>query len=726
MKVTARWRRAAERTAAGYEVQLGDPVSPGAPMQSEEPTVPLDLADPSLYLNRELSLVEFHRRVLAQANDESVPLLERMRFCTIFSSILDEFFEVRVAGLKQGAALGIGARGPDGLEPGEVLRSISERVHALVEEQYALLNDVLFPSLREEGIRVLKRTELTRRQTEWVEDYFVTQVLPVLTPLGLDPAHPFPNVQNKGLNFIVTLRGQDAFGRASGTAIVQVPRSLPRLIALPTELSGAHFDFVMISAVIHSHIGKLFPGMRVTGCHQFRVTRNSDLWVDEEEIDDLLSALKMELPHRQFGAAVRLEVADNISRTKVRFLVDHFDLSEDDVYRVNGPVNLHRLSSLLDMVDRPDLKFKPFNQGLPRRIGQKANLFDIVRGRDVLLLHPFQSFAPVMELGRQAADDPDVLAIKQTLYRTGADSPVVDALIDAARSGKDVTAVVELRARFDEADNIRLATRMQEAGVNVVYGVVGYKTHAKVLLIVRREGGMLRRYVHLGTGNYHHKTARLYTDVSLMTADADIGADVHALFSQLTGLGRVVEHHKLLQSPFTLHAGRAALIDAEAEAARAGEPSGITLKMNSLTEPVLIQALYRASQAGVPIRLVIRGVCRLRAGVPGVSETIEVRSVVGRFLEHSRIYRFHAGGQDAVWCSSADFMERNMFRRVETCFPILDPVAKARVLEEGLEPYLLDDTNAWRMRSDGLYERCIQGDTPFNAQQTLMAALERR
>jgi len=682
---------------------------------------------PDLFLNRELSLVEFQRRVLAQARDETVPLLERLRFCTIFSSIVDEFFEIRVAGLKQGVALGLGGQGPDGRGPAEVLREVSDRLHGMVAEQYELLNEELLPALRSEGIRVVKRGELTRDQAAWVEDYFATQALPVLTPLGLDPAHPFPNVQNKGLNFIVSLKGDDAFGRDSGIAIVQVPRCLPRLIRLPVELSEGPADFVMISAVIHAHVGKLFPGMAVTGCHQFRVTRNSDLWVDEEEIDDLLSALKMELPGRQYGHAVRLEVADNISLRKVRFLVEQFDLTEADVYKVRGPVNLHRLSSLVDMVDRPDLKFRPFAQGVPDSFGPKAELFDIIRRGDVLLHHPFQSFAPVMELIRQAAEDPDVLAIKQTLYRTGADSPVVDALHNAARSGKDVTVVVELRARFDEADNIRLATRLQEAGANVVYGVVGYKTHAKVLMIVRREGGVLRRYVHLGTGNYHHKTARIYTDFSLMSCDPELGADVHALFSQLTGLGRVVEHKLLLQSPFSLHPATMAAIEGEADAARQGRPSRIVAKMNSLTEPGLISALYRASQAGVPITLIVRGVCRLRPGIEGVSETIEVRSVVGRFLEHSRIFWFHADGEEAVWCSSADWMERNMFRRVETCFPIRGEDAKGRVLAEGIECYLRDDANAWTLQPDGTYVRPPIADAgaPFSAQSHLAELLGR-
>jgi polyphosphate kinase len=685
-----------------------------------------DLTDPAFYLNRELSLVEFQRRVLAQANEPSVPLLERLRFCTIFSSIIDEFFEIRVAGLKQGAALGLGARGPDGMEPAEVLAHISDRLHAMVDEQYHLLSHVLLPELRKKGVRVVKRGELTADLAKWVKGYFCAQVLPVLTPLGLDPAHPFPNVQNKGLAFIVSLEGDDAFGRTSGVAIVQVPRCLPRLIHLPLELSEGPDDFMMLSGVVHAHVGMLFPGMTVTGCHQFRVTRNSDLWVDEEAIDDLLSALKMELPGRQYGNAVRLEVADNISASNVDFLVDHFGLATHDVYKVNGPVNLHRLEALCNMVERPDLKYRPFAPGVPDVIGPKADLFDIVGKRDVLLHHPYQSFAPVLELVRQAAEDPNVLAIKQTLYRTGADSPVVDALIDAARAGKDITVVVELRARFDEADNIRLATRLQEAGANVVYGVVGYKTHAKVLMVVRREGGKLRRYVHMGTGNYHHRTARFYTDFSLMSANTQLGEDLHALFMSLTGLGRATKQVELLQSPFTLHRRTVELIVAEAAAAARGEEAWIKAKMNSLTEPELIQALYRASQAGVSIVLIVRGVCRLRPGIPGVSENIEIRSIVGRFLEHSRVFRCCAGGKGIVYCSSADWMERNMFRRVETCFPVLDDACRARVADEGLETYLRDDAAAWVLQQDGTYcRREVVGTEPFNAQQHLMEALGR-
>jgi polyphosphate kinase len=463
----------------------------------------------------------------------------------------------------------------------------------------------------------------------------------------------------------------------------------------------------MISAVIHSHVGKLFPGMRVTGCHQFRVTRNSNLWVDEEEIDDLLRALKMELPHRQYGAAVRIEVADNCTAGKIAFLSHQFELSDADIYQVNGPVNLHRLSSLYDMVDRPDLKFPPFGQGLPAAIGIKGDLFEIIRAGDVLLHHPYQSFSPVLELARQAAIDPDVLAIRMTLYRTSADSPIVDSLILAAQSGKDVTAVVELRARFDEAVNIRMATRLQEAGANVVYGIVGYKTHAKVLMVVRREGALMRRYLHLGTGNYHPGTSRAYTDVGLLTCDETIGRDLHTVFTQLTGLGRLVPLDRLLQSPFTLHARLIELIDFEASEARAGRPARIQARMNALTEPKVIRALYRASQAGVSIDLIIRSICRLRPGVPGVSDRIQVRSIVGRFLEHSRVFRFHHGGDEMLLCGSADWMERNLLRRVEVVFPVEDPEIRARVVHEALDLYFADNVQAWEAHPDGTYSRVV-------------------
>jgi len=684
------------------------------------------LSDHALYVNRELSLVQFHKRVLAQAKDPGTPLLERMRFLTIVSSILDEFYEVRVAGLMQGLALDVANTGPDGMLPAEVLAEIAVQAHETVNEQYRMLNDELLPELAEQGIRLLRRQQLNKEQREWMTRYFCEQALPVLTPLGLDPAHPFPNVQNKGLNFIVEVEGRDAFGREAELAVVQVPRCLPRLIRLPEELSDQPYAFVMISSVIHANMHQLFPGMAVKSCHQFRVTRNSDLWVDEEESDDLLRSLKMELPRRNYGDAVRLEVADNCDARKVEFLLSQFGLDASHLFQVNGPVNLHRLAALYGAVDRTDLKYQPFVPSLPPRVEPKTDLFRVIREGDVLLHHPFQSFSPVLELLNQAAADPDVLAVKMTLYRTGVDSPVTDALVDAARAGKAVTVVVELRARFDEAANIRLATRLQAAGANVVYGVVGYKAHCKILLIVRREGDKLRRYVHMGTGNYHPGTTRFYTDLALLTCKPEYGEDLHHVFALLTGLGRAARLNKVLVSPFTLADTVVRLIDKEADAARAGKPARIEAKLNALIDPRVIQALYRASQAGVQIELHVRSLCRLRPGLPGVSDNIRVFSTVGRFLEHTRVYRFHAGGQDHIYLASADWMERNLYRRVETAFPIEEPALKARVVREIFDTYARDDQQTWQMTAEGTYApRAPLGDEPFSAQSALMQVLAR-
>jgi polyphosphate kinase len=685
----------------------------------------VDLTDPKYYINRELSLVEFNRRVLAQATDENTPLLERMRFLCIASRNLDEFFEVRVAGLKQQLEFGsMQPLGPDGLNAHETLIPISERVHGLVDEQYRIFNDVLLPELAEHGIQFLKREQWQGKVADWIRRTFRNDVLPVLSPLGLDPAHPFPQVLNKSLNFIISLEGKDAFGRDSGIAIVQAPRSLPRLMQLPEELTGGKFDFVFLSSVIHEYVDDLFPGMKVTGCYQFRVTRNSDLFVDEEEVDDLLHALQGEFSSRRYGAAVRLEVADTCPEGMANFLLGEFDLGPEDLYRVNGPVNLSRLMALPDMVEEPSLCYPPYTPRLPAQLMRAGNIFDVLRNGDILLHHPYESFLPVIDFVRQAASDPNVLAIKQTLYRTGPDSQLVDALVEAARAGKEVIVVVELRARFDEEANIQLATRLQEAGAQIVYGVVGHKTHAKLLLVVRREGKRLRRYAHLGTGNYHAQTARLYTDFGLMTADRAICEDVHNLFIQLTGLGRASRLKKLLQSPFTLHKTMISYIDREAEHARAGRDARVMAKMNSLVEPQVIEALYRASQAGVKVDLIVRGICCLRPGVAGVSDNIKVISVVGRLLEHHRVFFFHNDGDGQLLCSSADWMNRNFFRRVEACFPIEEPSLYQRVFEEGLSIYLSDNMQAWRLQSDGSYKRERQGNAkPRSAQAKLLAQL---
>jgi len=681
-----------------------------------------DLKNPDLYINRQLSLLEFNHRVLAQAVDTENPLLERLKFLCIASSNLDEFFEIRVAGLKQALEMGSVQAGPDNRTPQEVLREVSSRAHELVTEQYAILNDELTPALAGADIRFLRRSEWTGRQQSWIREYFEDSLLPVLSPLGLDPAHPFPQVLNKSLNFIVSLEGKDAFGRNSGMAVVQAPRALPRLIRLPADIEGnGPCDFVFLSSIIHAHVNDLFPGMNATGCYQFRVTRNSDLYVDEEEVDDLLRAMEGELPSRRYGDAVRLEVAANCPEPMANYLLEEFELGREDLYQVNGPVNLNRLLAVYDLVDRPDLKYPAFTPGLPADLGHTGDMFKALRRQDILLHHPFESFAPVIEFLRQAAQDPEVLAIKQTLYRTGPDSVLVDHLVAAARAGKEVTVVVELRARFDEEANIKLANRLQEAGAHVVYGVVGHKTHAKMILVVRREGRRLQHYVHLGTGNYHSRTARLYTDYGLFSASEDMGEDVHRVFLQLTSLGKVSRLTRLLESPFTLHEGMLAKIARETGHAEAGRPARIIVKANSLVEARTIQALYAASRAGVEVDLIIRGMCSLRPGVPGVSENIRVRSVIGRFLEHTRVFYFANDNEPELYCSSADWMERNFFRRVETAFPVDQPELRDRVLAD-LECYLRDNTQAWQLGADGNYTRLrpAEGEGAYSAQTELL------
>jgi polyphosphate kinase len=686
--------------------------------------LPETLKQPELFLNRELSLLEFNRRVLAQSLDATIPLLERLRFLCISSTNLDEFFEIRVARLQEQVVSGSVQAGPDNLLPQDVLKQISTIAHQQVGEQYRVLNEVLIPELERERIRFVRRTEWNAEQEAWVRHYFEHELLPVLSPLGLDPSHPFPRILNKSLNFIVALKGVDAFGRRGGVAVVQAPRSLPRLIQMPKECATGPHDFVFLSSIIHTHVNDLFPGMEVVGCYQFRVTRNSELFVDEEEIDDLLLAVEGELHSRRYGDTVRLEAADNCSEDMAGYLMNKFDLTPDFLFQVNGPVNLNRLLAIYDMVDRPDLKFPAFTPSLPRRLTRNKNLFEIIRQGDILLHHPFESFAPVVDFVRQAAADPQVLAIKQTLYRTGPDSAIVAALVDAARAGKEVTVVIELRARFDEEANINLATVLQEAGAHVVYGVVGYKTHAKMILVVRRERTRLRHYVHLGTGNYHDRTARLYTDFGLLTCDDAIGDDVHKLFLQLTSIGRSGRLQKLLQSPFTLHKGLMERIEREANNARAGKTARIRAKMNALVEPHIIQALYTASQAGVQIDLIVRGICCLRPGLPGVSENIRVRSIIGRFLEHTRVYWFYNDGKEEVWLASADWMDRNFYRRVEVAFPIEIKTLRERVIKESLGFYLADNIQAWVLTSDGNYRRLSpDGQEPASAQGMLLREL---
>ena len=676
-------------------------------------------------LNRELGILGFNERVLSQAADTAVPLLERLRFICITSSNLDEFFEVRMAGMQEQMRDNPGSLSPDGMSLQHVYDLVVERAHRLVHQQYVMLQKTVFPALESEGIYFHGAESWSEAQTDWARDYFQNELLPVLTPIGLDPAHPFPRVLNKSLNFVVELEGKDAFGRQAMMGIVQAPRALPRLVRMPEALSGYPHGFVLLSSLMQHFVNALFPHLIVRSCNQFRITRNSELFVDEDEITNLRVALQGELPARHLGNAVRLEVSAETPPHMIRRLLDESELNDRDCYRVNGPVNLVRLMQLPEMVDRPDLKFVPHIPAVPKAIAAASNMFDAIDQGDILLHHPYESFQPVLELLLQAAKDPQVVAIKQTIYRTGTDSPLMDALMQAARNGKEVTVVVELLARFDEETNMNWASQLEAVGAHVVYGVVGHKCHAKMMLIVRRvpQGGkmVLRRYVHLGTGNYHPRTARLYTDFAVMTSDQQVCGDVHHVFQQLTGIGGELHLHQLWQAPFTLCPNLIQAIRAEADNAREGKKARIVAKMNALLEPSVIIELYEASQAGVKIDLIVRGVCALKPGVEDLSENITVRSIVGRFLEHHRIFYFYAGGEEKVYLSSADWMDRNLFRRVEVAFPVNDRRLKRRVIAEGLSVFLGDNQAAWLMQSDGHYKRRRPGKSTRNAQLGLLA-----
>ncbi|AZY48447.1 polyphosphate kinase 1 [Bordetella avium] len=683
--------------------------------------------DEPLLLNRELSLLKFNERVLAMAENPDTPLLERLRYVCIVSSNLDEFFEIRISSLKEQQRQSPKVVGPDGRTPDQAFEEVQVAVHRLVARQYDLLNDQILPRLQKEGIVLHHASEWNEEQLAWAHELFNRDVMPLLTPIGLDPAHPFPRVYNKSLNFIVALSGADAFGRQASIAVVQAPRALPRLIKMPSELSGHPEGYVLLTSLLRAFVGELFPGLEMLGCYQWRVTRNSDLFVDEEEVTNLRHALQGELSQRNFGAAVRLEI-DKLTPPELEsFLQREFSLTPADTYRVNGPVNLSRLMQLCNVATRPELLFPSYLAPVPApldRIEDKpAELFAAVAERDRLLHHPYQSFQPVIDFLTAAALDPDVMAIKQTIYRTGEDSELMKILLAAARAGKEVTVVVELMARFDEQTNINWAARLEEVGAHVVYGVVAHKTHAKMALVLRREKGRLRRYAHLGTGNYHPRTARLYTDFGLLTADPRLCEDMDKVFGQLTGLGARRELKALLQSPFTLHQGMIDLIRAEARAAKAGRRARIMAKMNSLLEEEVIAELYKASQAGVKIDLIVRGVCALRAGVPGLSQNIRVRSIVGRFLEHSRVFYFYADGQETTYLSSADWMDRNFFRRVEVAFPIYDKSLKKRVIDEAFTFALRDNQLSWQQRADGDYTRVQSRRPPFNVHQYLMEKL---
>lgn len=673
------------------------------------------------YINRELSLLEFNRRVLDQAADDSIPLLERLRFLCISSTNMDEFFEVRVASYKQLAEIGAPAPGADKLSPQQILEEIRQRVRLLVWQQYEMLNKVIIPEFANESIFFPLSDDWTPEQRSWLKDFFRKEIVPVLTPLTLDPSRPFPRLLNKSLNFVLRLKGKDAYGRRRHRAVVQAPRSLPRVIKLPPELcdeGSAHFVF--LSSIIHDHVDELFPGLKVEGCYQFRVTRNSNLYVDEEEVEDLVRSLEGQLAASRYGAAVRLEISHDCPDDLTDFLLDHFSLERDDMFTVDGPVNLNRLAKVCEMAERPDLLYQPFTPGLPKELKTDESIFTVLRNQNILLHHPFQSFTPVIDFIASAAKDPNVLAIKQTLYRTGSDSAIVNQLVKAARAGKEVTAVIELMARFDEAANISLANQLQEAGAHVVYGLVGYKTHAKMSLVVRRESDEVRRYVHLGTGNYHPGTARLYTDYGYLSADQELGEDVHKVFMQLTSLTLAANLKQITTSPFQLFDSMIERIEREKQHAKNGKHARMIIKINSLIEQQIIDALYDASQAGVKIDLIVRGICGLRPGIPGLSENIQVRSIVGRFLEHTRAYYFYDDGEEDVLCASADWMDRNFFRRTETCFPIRKGSIKKRVIRD-LQLYLADNTQAWVLDASGRYYRTEPGEgEPVSAQSSLL------
>ncbi|HET7538038.1 MAG TPA: polyphosphate kinase 1 [Candidatus Didemnitutus sp.] len=676
-----------------------------------------------VYFNRELSWLAFNRRVLEQAESESNPLLERVKFLAIVASNLDEFYEIRVAGLLQQTDSNSGEPSIDGLTPREQLREISTGVAALVKEQYKCWHELLVPALAKEKIAFKNGSQLEPSERNWVQAYFHRTVHPVLTPLAIDQSHPFPQLGNKTLNILVSLENPDTPEQDNLIAILPVPRSLPRIIQLEPDSKGPQ-RFIFLSEIIKLHAAALFPGYSVTGAHAFRITRNSDLYIDEEEVENLLKKIEEELRNLRRGAAVRLEIESDIAEPLFNTLCEYLKVSGDCVFKLGGPLNLLRMMALPDLIDRPDLKYPPFAPVEMPYLHTRAQLFDLIRERDVMLHHPYESFAPIVEFIEQAARDPEVLAIKQTLYRTSGDSPIVRALIDASRNGKQVTALVELKARFDEANNIKWARELEEAGVHVVYGLVGHKTHCKCSLVVRAEPDGLRRYVHLGTGNYNPKTARLYTDLGLLTAREDITAEVAQLFNALTGFGRTPEFKHLIVAPFNLHSRIQELIAAEAANAAAGKPARIIAKMNKLVDPVTIDNLYAASQAGVQIDLIVRSTCCLAPGVKGLSENIRVRNIVGRFLEHDRIYFFENGGASLLFCGSADWMTRNFFRRVEVLFPIYDPELRHRIIADIVPSYLRDTEDARVLQPNGHYVPAVraEGAPSFSAQKYFMAS----
>jgi polyphosphate kinase len=669
-------------------------------------------------LSRDKAILEFNRRVLAQAQRVDVPLLERLRYICIVSSNLDEFFEVRYADMLEASR----THGT-GIDP-EYLKEVAHEAHDLVEEQYQIFNEVVGPALRDAGVHILNHAHRNEAQRAWVADFFHKQVQPLLVPIGLDPSHPFPQVANKTLNFIVRLGGRDAFGRDNDIAIVRIPRVLPRVIRLPADLAPGTQSFVLLSSVIRSHLDELFPGREIEAFSQFRLTRDSDIDVDEDDIADLRQALRSKMSTRQFGQSARLEVVYNCPKDLSDFLLEQFSLPHQALYLVNGPVNLVRLTQLIDQVEADHLRFPAYRpswpEGLPR-----SGLLDHIRRHDCVMHHPFQTFDAVVQFLREAVEDPDVLAIKQTIYRTGSESVLMELLLEAVRRGKEVLAVVELKARFDEEANINWAERLEALGAQVVYGIVGLKTHAKMMLVTRREGSRLRRYAHLSTGNYNPRTSKLYTDVGYLTSHADITADVDRLFQQLASLSTVQRSKQLMLAPFMMQKQCLAYIQRVRDAARAGLASArIVIKCNAMTDEPLIHALVEAGQAGVRIDLIVRGACVLPPGVQGLSDNIRVRSVVGRMLEHTRVLYFRWGDaehEEALYLSSADFMNRNMTRRIEAAWPVRDVHQRQRVIDECLVPYLLDTQDAWHQLPDGRYDRVqAEGQPLRSAQQALM------
>ena len=682
----------------------------------------IDFSNSRFYENREISLLKFNLRVLTQAKNKNHPVLERLMFLLIFSSNLDEFFEIRISGLKKQLEYGRQRPGPDGKDPEQVLKLLYKDVRKALDEQYRILNKDLFPELEREHLHFLQRHQWNKELKKWTKNYFTNEILPVISPLGLDPAHPFPRLVNKSLNFILTLEGKDAFGRESGLAIVPAPRALPRLIKVPREIMPNGDHFIFLSSIIHAYVDDFFPGMSVKECHQFRVTRNSDLEMSNIEIEDVASALQGELHSRRFGAATKLEVGKDCPLELSEFLLKRFNLTQDELFRLDGPVNLRRLTALFDMIERPDLRFPKCSPGMPSALEEGKDIFLAVEDEDQLLHHPFESFVPIIDWVRQAAKDPSVISIKQTLYRTNESSELVAALCEAARNGKEITVVIELRARFDEEENINFANDLQEAGAVVVYGVMGYKTHAKMLLFVRRVNGKLKRYAHLGTGNYHRKNSLIYTDYSLLTEDETVCADVHKVFQQITGMGKKIRPKALIHSPFNLRKSLLKMIEDEISAAQQGRPARIIAKLNALTDTEIIKKLYQASCAGVNIDLIVRGTCCLKPSIQGVSENIRVTSIIGRFLEHSRVYYF-LNSPTKVYCSSADWMERNLSNRIEVCFPILKKKLAKRIVKE-MELYLEDTTQSWELNIDGNYYEWLHGaDESIGVQMLLQKSL---